>query len=379
MVTPKPQDSGSNESPKQRKTKRPPSQIDPEMVQPLSAIQRTIRSKAPSMSREEVRFLVDSYYRVQKDRIRTNHQYNALVTEGRDHEALTWFLENNELLEKGVESLLKSFADGNLVTQWSQSIVGIGPIISAGLYAHIDMDRAETAGAIWRYAGLDPTLDWLGKERAKTLVNDVQGKDRKLTNRHVAVIASRVNRKTEQVHKLALNQKNSKKSETDFVDEEAVDTGEDSALPYSRTDLINALSKRPWNGALKTLCWKIGNSFEKTKNRDADVYGKILAERREYEEVKNENGDYAESALARTTGKGAVGKATVAYKYYIEGRLPPGHLRARSLRYATKIFLSHWHQVAYEIHHGRKAPAPFVISILGHKDMIDPPNWPISS
>ena len=332
------------------------------------------------MSREEVRFLVDSYYRVQKDRIRTNHQYNALVTEGRDHEALTWFLENNELLEKGLESLLKSFADGNLVTQWSQSIVGIGPIISAGLYAHIDMDRAETAGAIWRYAGLDPTQDWLGKEKARALVSDVQGSDRKLTNRHIAVIANRVNRKTEQIHQLSLNQKNSKKQqEGDFMDDELIEIEEDSSLPYSRTDLINALSKRPWNGALKTLCWKIGNSFEKTKNRDNDVYGKYIVQRREYEEGKNENGDYAESALARTRGKGAVGKNTQAYKFYIEGKLPPGHLRARSLRYATKMFLSHWHQVAYEIHHGRKAPAPFVISILGHKDIIKPPNWPINS
>ncbi len=40
------------------------------------------------------------------------------------------------------------------------SVVGIGPVIAAGLLAHIDITKAPTVGHIWRFAGLDPTLKW---------------------------------------------------------------------------------------------------------------------------------------------------------------------------------------------------------------------------
>lgn len=40
------------------------------------------------------------------------------------------------------------------------SITGIGPVIAAGLLAHIDIEKAPTVGHIWRFAGLDPTVTW---------------------------------------------------------------------------------------------------------------------------------------------------------------------------------------------------------------------------
>jgi hypothetical protein len=42
---------------------------------------------------------------------------------------------------------------------------GIGPVLAAGFIAHIDIRKAKTAGAIWRYAGLDPTVQWLPKTK----------------------------------------------------------------------------------------------------------------------------------------------------------------------------------------------------------------------
>jgi len=45
------------------------------------------------------------------------------------------------------------------------SIVGIGPVISSGLLANIDITRAPTAGHIWRFAGLDPTCKWAKGEK----------------------------------------------------------------------------------------------------------------------------------------------------------------------------------------------------------------------
>jgi hypothetical protein len=37
---------------------------------------------------------------------------------------------------------------------------GIGAVLTAGLLAHIDIHKAQTAGAVWRFAGLDPSLKW---------------------------------------------------------------------------------------------------------------------------------------------------------------------------------------------------------------------------
>jgi hypothetical protein len=37
------------------------------------------------------------------------------------------------------------------------SIVGIGPVIAAGLLCNIDINRCPTAGSLWKFAGLDGT------------------------------------------------------------------------------------------------------------------------------------------------------------------------------------------------------------------------------
>jgi hypothetical protein len=44
--------------------------------------------------------------------------------------------------------------------EWARGTVGVGPVIAAGLLTHIDITKAKTAGAIWRFAGLDPTIKW---------------------------------------------------------------------------------------------------------------------------------------------------------------------------------------------------------------------------
>ena len=86
-------------------------------------------------------------------------------------------------------------------------------------------------------------------------------------------------------------------------------------------------------------------------------------------------GDYREQAEAKAA---TVGKNTDAYKAYSIGQLPPAHIHARAERYATKLFLAHWHHVAYESHFGTPPPKPYVIEHMGHAHYIAPPNWPMS-
>jgi hypothetical protein len=131
---------------------------------------------------------------------------------------------------------------------------------------------------------------------------------------------------------------------------------------------------RPWNARLKTLCWKASTSFVKFQNHQNDVYGKLYLTRREYEAAKNSGGDYADQAAK---GLKRVGKTTEAYKSYVDGKLSPGHLHSRALRYTVKLFLAHYHAVAFELRYGQPAPLPYPVAVLNHAHTIAIPNWPL--
>ena len=260
---------------------------------------RDLRRAAATLSSQEARFLVDYYYQAQENRKRAYSQLRALTEAAEPHEVIGWLAQNHKVvLEAGLRTVLGAYADSKREGAWAQSIVGIGPVLSAGLLAHIDIAQAPTAGHIWRFAGLDPSVVW-GK-------------------------------------------------------------GE----------------KRPWNAALKVLCWKISESFVKTKTRDGAYYGPLYDERKAYELAKNERGEYADQAAAKLV-KFKIGKDTEAFTWYSIGKLPPGHIHARAERWTVKLFLSHYQAVAWEVRFGEKPPAPFAPAILGHAHTIVPPNWPM--
>jgi len=256
-------------------------------LDPVNKLTKDLKEATTTLSSQEVRYLVDSYYQMQENRKRSQNQVRALTDSAEPHEVLNWLAENNRILENQIKRALDAYSASQSIGQWAREVVGIGPVIAAGLIAHIDIKKAPTVGHIWRFAGLDPTQKWEKKQ------------------------------------------------------------------------------KRPWNASLKTLCWKIGESFVKVSGKDEAVYGKIYIERKEFEMKKNEAGDYAEQAKAKLE-KFKIGKDTDAYKHYIEGRLPPAHIQARVKRYAVKLFLSHLHETWYIMETGEKPPLPYPIAILGH-------------
>lgn len=270
--------------------------MDLESVQRLT---RDLRSASTTLSHDEARFLVDYYYAMQGDRIRAAHQGRTLEEAGEPHSVITWLGTNTGILEQQIKRALDAYTDGAVIGRWSKSITGIGPIIAAGLQAHIDIAKAPTVGHIWRFAGLDPTVRWEKK------------------------------------------------------------------------------TKRPWNASLKTLCWKIGESFVKVSGNDADVYGKVYLARKAQEIEKNGNKDFAAQAADKLE-RFKIGKDTEARKHYELGMLPPGHIHARAKRYAVKLFLAHWHHVAYVTTTGAEPPRPYIIEHGGHVHYIAPPNWPMT-
>jgi hypothetical protein len=238
--------------------------------------------------------------------------------------------------------------------------------LAAGLLAHIDITKAPTAGSIWRYAGLDPSIEWLGREKARKVVEEYIGdiSDYEISQVDTEALMQVLHRKLESL-------------KISFKDE----TGAIVSLPLiedllTTENLAKALAKRPWNGGLKTICWKVGESFVKQQNHENDTYGKYYVLRRREEEERNNSGQYAALA-ADILAKKAYKKDTIAYQYYSQGMLPPDHIYSRAKRWAVKLFLSHFHYVAYVCHYKIPPAMPYVINILGHKDYIAPPNWPI--
>ena len=73
---------------------------------------------------------------------------------------LRWLEGNAETLENSIKSALDKYSASHAVGAWARSVVGVGPVICAGLLAHIDITKAPTAGHIWNYAGLNPSVSW---------------------------------------------------------------------------------------------------------------------------------------------------------------------------------------------------------------------------
>ena len=135
-----------------------------EWMSPIKRLTKDLKNAAITLSSREARYLVDSYYMMQEQRKRSANQ--VLSMEGAEpHALLSWFLEQTTTLENQIKRALDAYTSSHMMGTWMREIYGIGPVISAGLLAHIDIEQAPTAGHIWRYAGLDPTSKWLAGEK----------------------------------------------------------------------------------------------------------------------------------------------------------------------------------------------------------------------
>lgn len=258
-----------------------------------------IRSMSTSLDQRSIREIVAAYYRIQDDRVALAAQARELRKAESPYELCEFLSDNLGYMENSLKTPLKLFAETHAVGRWALSQYGIGPVIAAGLIAHIDITKAPTAGSVWRYAGLDPTSKW---EKGQ---------------------------------------------------------------------------KRPFNAELKTLSWKVGQSFMKFSNREQCFYGKLYQQDKERRTKLNEEGAYAERAKEILTSKNW--SDNDSKKTLQSGKLPKGQIDAQARRFAVKIFLSHFHAVWYEDHYQKPAPRPYTIAHMDHVHEIAIPNYtPIS-
>lgn len=138
-----------------------------EKVELVEKLNKDIKNASLTLNDNEARYLVDMYYTVQNYRIASQAQIRSINqaadengTEAEPHEVLALFLGNFEQTEKNIVKVLECFVKSKPIGRWLLDITGIGPVIAAGLIAHIDISKVQTAGQIWAFAGLDPTKEW---------------------------------------------------------------------------------------------------------------------------------------------------------------------------------------------------------------------------
>ena len=134
-------------------------------LESFTRLSKDIAVAAQTLSEGEARFLVDAYYAMQENRIRTHGQVRALNESEEPNSVLRWLASQNEGLEGQIKRALTRYAEAQPLGEWAMSVKGIGPVITAGLLAHIDITKAPTVGHIWRFAGLDPTVAWEKKSK----------------------------------------------------------------------------------------------------------------------------------------------------------------------------------------------------------------------
>lgn len=330
-------------------------QLDQEVNEKPMTRREMRQTIGTEINRMEVRYFVDLYYQLQEYRKAGGNQTRAANESNEPPGEFAKFIQGGFVkTEEKIKTYLDEMMDRTVVGAWAKSIVGIGPVISAGLLAHIDIRQAPTVGHIWRFAGLDPTQHWLGAAKAKARLDERIAGGASLDTA-IPIMADEIGCKPETLLKLATFDRD----------------GE--PIKLTQATLTKACAKRPWNAALKVLCWKIGESFVKTCNNPQGFYGQIYQARKMQEEAKNARGDFADQAATVMASK-RIGKATEAYKAYSVGKLPPAHIHARSKRVAVKLFLAHWQEVAWFAEYGQLPPKPYVIDRLGHADLIHPPN-----
>ncbi len=240
--------------------------------------------EASKLSNAAARFIVANYYDQQEARKRADMQLRHLgdKVENQLVATLKYYGDCSAGMEGQVLRQLNSFAESSAIGRWCLAQFGVGPVLAAGLIAHIDVEIAQTAGQVWRFAGMDPTCKW-------------------------------------------------KKNE-----------------------------KRPYNAALKQICFHLGECFKRTSNSPDSFYGAFYRERKALLVERNEAGRNAERAKTFFT------KSKEVKKTLATGKLPAGNLDRQACNITAKLFLSHLHAVMFWDRFKRPPPKPFAISVLGH-------------
>ena len=324
----------------------------------ILTLEESLRLKAADLTLREAKLLYRYHRNVRVTRAGINQLIQQLKRERLEPpELFHHFRRSTQRLEDQANAALEIYADTHVPTRWMQA-VGLGYSQTVGIYTMIDIDRAPTISALWRYAGYDPTVVRLTKKEAGECVRffEEKYKTKHPDEATIRAIAIDLNRGQEQL--LRITRIPTRRVTTTWI------------------GVYKAILSYPWNQELKEILFRVGLVFRRGGLRsERTPYRSIYDWRKAYEQERNERGDYADQAAYRLSSRN-FRKGTTTYQAYTEGKLPPLHIDARARRFTVKIFLVHLYQVLYYERHGKMPKKPYVLDVLGKGHDIACPKWP---
>ena len=280
--------------------------------------------ESSKLNKDQASALVSQYYSVQKSRISAGNRLSAYERQmhiSADSDFLQRIRDDLKRLEKQMATCLGIFAESSLLGRWTLSHWGIGPVLAAGLLAEIDFYRC----CCKNFYGIPQNE--IPKHECKGLV------------------------------------------------------GAGSLFRFAGLDptaVWEKGKKRPYNASLKTLCWKIGESFKKCSenNLGKSLYARLYRERKAKEVILNEKGFFKDQAYARLEKFKNFRISEEQRQTWASGKLQLKGLDLRAMRHAVTIFLSHFHTVGRKILFNDDV-VPWALQHGGHIHYIAPPNWPM--
>lgn len=359
----------------------------------LIRLSRDLRAMAALMSPTQQRATVDLYYQVQEMRKRAVNQFRA--SQGEEPNGfVTMVSAYMTKLENIIVGALDACTDASPVGRWCKGQYGIGPVLTAGLAAYVNIEQCQTVSALVSFAGYNPDRRWIGADEATQIVQRLRTASPTATAEDLVPECSAIMHvRPEALQRMLQNQMAFRQKTAKEEGTTGSRRGRAAAVP-THEDLVRVVSKRPWNAKLKLLCFKLGDCFVKFHNHEKCVYGHVYAERKAAEIARNDQGlnkATAEESLrakrytdletlawyqgrypAGTTAKAVAIKTMEERNRFLVGirlpagdgqpMLPLGRLELRARRFAVKRFLQHYWEVTYHVTYGMMAPLPYILA-----------------
>lgn len=324
---------------------------------------KDLKEAASTMTAPEARYLVDQYYSLQNDRIRSKNRLRAFSENQEPHEVIQWLSDNTAFLEKQIAKGLLAYAASDFVGQWSLSVCGIGPVIAAGLLAHIDIEQCPNVGHLFSFAGIAAN----GKKWEKGQKRPFNAKLKVLTWKIGESFVKTSGRPQDYYGKVYLNAKRN-------------ETAKNLNGAYA-ADATRFRTEKNYGDDTGAKAWMSGKyspviieQLEKAgcKPLSIDQYAEIRDSKKKTAAFIKEYGE---------AGKKALESLELLEIEAFKGvpMLSPGHIHSRAKRKAVSLFLSHWWEVSFRHKFpDRECPAPYAIDKLGHQTYIPVHNNPFA-
>lgn len=119
------------------------------------------RAAVRTLNPRQIRYIVNLYYDIQGVRVGTGNRTGA-AKRNKERASGTLIELYGGLLavEQKAYAVMDLWTSEQPACIWSRQVIGIGPVISAGLRSYLDISTAPTVGHWWSFAGLNPEMVW---------------------------------------------------------------------------------------------------------------------------------------------------------------------------------------------------------------------------